>query len=173
MAEHTIRPKPPLPQRKSIRLTTYDYSTPGAYFVTICTHNRQCVLGEIVNGEMKPNRWGLIVAEELQRTVELRPYLHLDEHVVMPNHLHAILLLQPAKNERAVPLSEIIGSYKSFTTKRIRRLGFTSFAWQRGYYDHVIRGEKDLQRIREYVVNNPAKWEEDKNNPYRRVGAGR
>ncbi len=165
MKEQAMRP-----QRKSIRLATYDYSTPGAYFVSICTHNKQCVFGEIVDGEMKSNQWGLIVAEELRRTVELRPYLRLDEHVVMPNHVHAILFLQPAKNEKARSLGAIIGAYKSFAARRIRQMGFNSFAWQRGYYDHVIRGEKDLQRIREYVVNNPARWEEDRNNPYRRDG---
>lgn len=152
-------------RRQSIRLATHDYSTPGAYFVTICTYQRQCVFGTIVAGQMHPNQIGQIVAAELERSAKVRTGLLLDQYIVMPNHLHAIFILQPTPDERPNHRGNIVKRFKAEATKRIRQAGLPDFRWQRNYYDHVIRNEHDLQRVREYIINNPARWGEDINNP--------
>mgnify|MGYP001443214325 CR=1 FL=1 len=153
------------PRRKHLRLRTYDYSASGAYFVTICTHERRCLLGEIIEGKMLLNQLGEIVAEECRRLAGIRPHISVDMFVVMPNHVHIILFIDQTVDTEPMKLGQIVRLFKGRVVRRIRQSGYDLFSWQRGYYDHVIRGEKGLQRIREYVVNNPAKWEEDRNNP--------
>ena len=183
---------PDIHHRRSIRLQNYDYSTAGAYFVTICTFERECLLGDVVDGEMRLNDAGQIVREEWLRTAELRKNVILDEFVVMPNHFHAIIhihdnvgahCMRPGPNERAdikrahvgAPLrrrksgsiGSIIAGFKSAVTKRINQLRDNPGApvWQRNYYERVIRDDRELQSIQQYIVDNPGKWQDDENHP--------
>jgi REP element-mobilizing transposase RayT len=166
---------------ESARLKGYDYSSPGEYFVTICAGGKVECFGDVVDGEMNRNDVGEIVAEEWQRTQEIRKNVVLDEWVVVPNHFHGIVCIiehasvethcnaslqwknkfGPQKNN----LSSIIRGFKSITTKRIRANGHPEFSWQPRFYDHIIRDEKGLNAIREYIHNNPAQWEYDRNDP--------
>jgi REP element-mobilizing transposase RayT len=160
--------------RRSIRLKEYDYSNPGAYFITICTHNRKLYfekykkLKEIVNLEWLkiPNRY---------------PNVQLDEFIIMPNHIHGILMivgatLAVAQNKRAgarpaPTIDEIIGTFKSLCVNewlkdiKENRINVAGKFWQRNYYEHIVRDENSLNRIREYIMNNPLRWHLDKENP--------
>jgi putative transposase len=200
-------------RRRSIRLPGYDYAQPGVYFVTICTHDRECVLGEVVGGSASFSPFGE-VADECWRDLPSHfPGLLLDRFAVMPNHVHGIIVLggathaSPLRGDpRASPLrgdprastprvdpcadalrvdphasplpvgttahgprsgsvAAIVGSLKSATTRRVNRVRGTPGApfWQRGYYEHVIRDEGDLEKIRTYVAQNPISWELDEN----------
>ena len=163
--------------RRSIRLKGYDYSQAGAYFVTICTQNRELLLGEIVNGTMRVNPFGEIANACWDDLPRHYPYVKLDTFVVMPNHVHAIIGLaddaiagadfNPAPAGTRHGLAEIVRAFKTFSARRINILRNTlgTPVWQRNYYEHVVRDETDLNNIRQYVINNPVKWEEDKNNP--------
>ena len=168
-------------QRHSIRLKDYDYSQAGAYFVTICTHNKECIFGKVVNGEMVSNEYGRVVEEEWAKTAEIRKKVALDVSVVMPNHFHGILVIvdkcrgtvhrAPTLEQFAKPTSgslpTIVRYFKSAVTRRINDPRGTPYmaVWQRNYYEHVIRNEDDLDEIREYIVNNPLKWDLDSENP--------
>lgn len=162
----------------SIRLPWWDYSLAGWYFVTICTQDRRCVLGEIVEGETVLSPAGLVVEEEWRRTATIREHVRLDEFVIMPNHLHGILMFTggaektshrdvSTKKAKLKPdsLGSIIGQFKSVCTKRIRGSGFGPFGWQPRFYEHIIRDESSLENIRQYIVENPVKWELDTDNP--------
>jgi len=175
--------------RRSIRLKRYDYTQPGAYFITICTHNRQCLFGKVVNGEMLLNALGEIVRDEWRHTAEIRPNVGLDAFVIMPNHIHGVIVihadtrrgtLQRAPTiEQHVPTTEqfgkptsnsiptIIRLFKSAVTKRINEMRGTPGipVWQRNYYEHIVRNDGELNRIRKYIINNPLKWEFDHENP--------
>ncbi|CAG0943768.1 hypothetical protein ANRL1_01466 [Anaerolineae bacterium] len=183
--------------RRSIRLKGYDYTQAGAYFVTICGHNRECLFGEIVDGEMRVNEYGKIVVDEWTNTACVRANVELDEFVLMPNHMHSIIVLtgddvatndldvngvgasrrlapiteQLASTKRHAPspgsLGAIMAQFKSIVTKRINTLRGTQGApvWQRNYYENIIRNEKELERIRKYITNNPANWAADQENP--------
>ncbi|HEV8717686.1 MAG TPA: transposase [Candidatus Binatia bacterium] len=167
---------------ESTRLQTWDYRAAGWYFVTICTYGGICFFGDVVDGEVRLSEIGKIVAEEWQRAEQVRSYVVLDQWVIMPNHMHGIVVI----GNGAVPsvvetprrgvstalsrwkpnsLGSIIGQFKSVCTKRIWATGFRDFAWQSRFHDHVIRNEKSLNDIREYIINNPMKWELDKDNP--------
>ena len=161
----------------SLRLPWWDYSQAGWYFVTICTKDRQCVLGEIVEGSVVLTPGGQIVEEEWRRATTVRQHVELDEFVIMPNHLHGILVINEGQKKtshrdvstktslRSQSLGAIIGQFKSVCTKRIRGQGFPQFGWQRRFYEHIIRDERSLGNIRQYIVDNPAKWELDADNP--------
>ncbi|GLI32783.1 transposase [Desulforhabdus amnigena] len=173
--------------RRSIRLRGYDYSQAGAYFVTICTQNRECLFGEIVDGEMRLNTAGKIVADEWVKTEEIRNEIEMDEWVVMPNHLHGILVItgsgitphgegdrrcrgdQPVAptGPRPRSIGAVMAGFKSAVTKRINELRRTpgQKLWQRNYWEHIVRTETELNRIREYIWNNPAQWELDRLHP--------
>ena len=163
-------------RRRSIRLRGYDYAQSGAYFVTICAYHMACLFGEVVNGEVQLNEWGQIVDEEWRRTSEVRAYVSLDAFVIMPNHMHGIIVLDrrgdppgrpysqlPARGPAAGSLGAVVGQFKSQVTKRIRAsCGRRDvFIWQRNYYEHIIRNEADLARIRRYIAHNPARWMDD------------
>ncbi len=170
--------------RRSIRLREYDYSQPGAYFVTICTHGRVHLFGEVVGGEMHLSPWGEIVREEWFRTAEIRANVLLYDHefVVMPNHIHGIVRIVDVPvvgaQRRCAPtnsnrphvdpgsLGAIVRSFKSIVTRRINRLRGTIGApvWQRDYYEHIIRNERTLEIIRRYIVYNPLRWHLDRYN---------
>ncbi len=160
--------------RKSIRLKDYDYSQAGVYFVTICTHNRTCFLGDIINGEICLNDVGRIVESEWENTGGIRQNVIIDTYVIMPNHLHGILIIYESDVGATGPvaltnsLGSIIGQFKSVVTKKIRKSGIHHFKWQRNYFERVIRNEKELNRIREYIITNSLKWTEDKDNPTNR-----
>ena len=159
--------------RRSPCLRHFDYRQPGAYFVTICAHRQQCLFGTVKDGEVSLNRLGKIAAEEWRRTEELRALVELDFFIVMPNHIHGIIWIGHCEDQRgqearqpagsAGSLSAIVGQYKSVVTKRIRRLHRRPDLqiWQRSFHDHIIRNRSDLERIREYVIANPARWRDD------------
>jgi len=168
-----------LPYRRSVRLSTYDYSQPNAYFVTICTANRRCLFGTIVDDIMQLNAYGRIVEEEWLRIPQMRPAVSLDEFIVMPNHLHALVVIVKETNaagDRRSPrhgsgpssgsLGSMIGGFKSASTGRINQLrtGRTPI-WQRNYYEHVIRSEKAHESVGNYILANPTNWHCDRENP--------
>jgi REP element-mobilizing transposase RayT len=172
----------PRPNRRSIRLKEYDDSRPGANFVTICTHNRHCLFGEVADGEMRLNEWGEIVRHCWFEIAAHFPSVALDQYVVMPNHIHGIIVLMdlPVGATHASPLlhtrprgpqrqsiASIVGSFKSAVTKQINQQGGTSGTplWQRNYYEHIIRNEEALNRIRQYIHENPQCWVSDGENP--------
>lgn len=174
------------PQRKTPRLQGYDYAQEGAYFVTICTYERVPLFGDVVEGQMRLSALGKI-ADDLWGTIsEHRANVILDDHIVMPNHVHGILFIiepnsvQPpvgmrrassaefissslSKGAKRGTLSTIIGAYKSAVTRTINsQMGLRApIVWQDSFHDHIIRNEHSLNHIREYVQNNPARWAED------------
>lgn len=166
--------------RRSIRLKGYDYTQPGAYFVTICTYQRESLFGEIVDGMMVLNECGEIARDEWFKTAQIRAnvQLHQDEFVIMPNHLHGIIWIVGARRRRA-PTQEkfgkpvsgsiptIVRAYKSAVTRRINQILDSAGApvWQRNYYERIVRNDGELSAIRQYIQNNPQKWELDQDNP--------
>lgn len=160
--------------RRSIRLKDYDYTQNGAYFVTICTHERLCMFGQVVEGAMVVSEGGRIVTKEWEQTATVRSSVELDAFVVMPNHVHGILVITESvrATRRVAPtsttlqsgsLGAIIGQFKSTVTKRINHLPHPPDhrIWQCNYYEHIIRNEESLNHTRAHIVNNPAKWAED------------
>ncbi|MBR4878005.1 MAG: transposase [Rhodocyclaceae bacterium] len=160
---------PDIHHRRSIRLKNHDYAQPGAYFVTICTHNRACVFGDVVDGVMILNGAGALVWDEWLRLTARFPHLLPDAFVVMPNHLHGILAhagrVHPEAGGHVPTVGEMVRTFKAATARQIRQHGFDTFAWQRNYYEHVIRNEASLQGVREYIQNNPLQWALDSENP--------
>lgn len=193
---------PEIHKRRSIRLKDYDYSQSGAYFITICSWNRECLFGDIVDGKMRLNELGHVVEKEWLQTSVVRANVELYEFQIMPNHFHGIIVLNDnvgatrrvarfpetrrSAQEGAIhrialtkahtkdisgagpgSIGAIIGQFKSIATKRINAMRSNpgSPVWQRNYYEHIIRNEDEMNRIREYIINNPAKWSEDENNP--------
>ncbi len=150
---------------ESTRLKEWDYSSPGYYFVTICANKRECLFGEIIDRKMVMNEFGKIVQNCWDDLVNHYEWIQLDEFIVMPNHIHGILVIRSisTKNKKQQGLSEIIRALKSYSAKRINIKRNTPgvSVWQPRFYDHIIRDEDDLLMIREYIHNNPAKWEED------------
>jgi len=165
--------------RRSIRLKDYDYSQAGAYYVTIDVQNRVCLFGEILNYEMILNDIGEMVIEQWIALLERFPTIELDVYQIMPNHFHGIIVvIENMDNQIAVvenkrpTLGDIIGAFKSITTHEyilgVDNKNWPQFykrLWQRNYYEHVIRNEADLDRIRDYIQANPANWDEDEENP--------
>ena len=173
--------------RRSIRLQDYDYTQPGAYFITLVTWQREELFGQAVNGEMRLNEFGKIVREEWFKTAELRSNvaLHEDEFVVMPNHVHGIIWIvdvdgvgaqrrcaptkdrAPAKAIASNSIPAIVRAYKSAVTYRINTLRGTPSApvWQRNYYEHIVRDDKEFWATLNYIRDNPLKWQEDRENP--------
>lgn len=168
-----------LPVRKNIRLASRDYTAPGAYFITVVTHQRSCILSKVEKGRVVLTDIGLIVQEEWMRTSDLRPGVLIEQEffVAMPNHIHGLLWIlnengQPAtykpsfRNEisstlyGASSIPTIVGLFKSQVTKHSRQQQSDSSLqiWQRGYHDRFIRNENELRQIREYIQNNPSKW---------------
>ncbi len=177
--------------RHSIRLPNYDYSQPGAYFVTIVTWHRECLFGEVVDGEMKLNKFGLVAKEQWEKLPKRFPNIELGAFVIMPNHAHGNIVIVTGRgtaenlndsggeSSRRAPTREgfqkpvkgsiptIIRSYKSAVSYRINLIRGTQDVpvWQRNYYEHVIRNERDLQNKTDYIEANPLLWEEDDENP--------
>jgi len=183
--------KPERHRRRSIRLKGYNYSQAGAYFITICTQERECLFGQVIEGVMQLNEYGWIVHDEWVRTADVRPNVELDLFVVMPNHLHIIVVIHSHDCGRGVlqyaptscagttenqtsrlrspsqTIGAIVRGFKSASTKRINELRKTPGAavWQRNYFEHIIRDEESLHHIRQYIVENPLRWHLDRENP--------
>jgi putative transposase len=174
--------------RRSLRLRGFDYSQPGAYFVTSCVQERANLFGEIIDGAMRENEFGKIVAEWWMNIARHFPNVELDEYVVMPNHFHGIVVLpdgvvgagsprpegdsvkgagEPRHYNGIATLGQIMGYFKYQSTKQINSIRNTPGVpvWQRNYFEHVIRNEEDLTEIRAYVIDNPTKWDLDSENP--------
>jgi putative transposase len=210
------------PNRRSIRLRGYDYARAGAYFVTICVQNRECLFGDVVDGQMVLNDAGRMVQTVWDELPEYYPGVETDAFQIMPNHIHGIIVLVgagpracpidvesacPIDVESACPidvesresgqpqgveigqpqgveigqpqgvaptlsLPDVVHRFKTMTTKRyadgVKETGWSPFPgrlWQRNYYEHIIRNEDELDRIQEYIVVNPTRWESDRENP--------
>jgi len=197
---------PTIHHRHSIRLQGYDYSQAGAYFITICTQNRERLFGEIADGEMKMNDAGQMVQTVWDEMPNRFDGLELDRFVVMPNHIHGVIVL-PRRGESCIrpcicpiippgihsnppngystdhggeykirpygtlpgTVGRIFQAFKSITTHEytngVKQHGWLPFPgklWQRNYWEHIIRNESELNRIRDYVNNNPTEWESDR-----------
>lgn len=166
---------------ESTRLIGWDYSSPGIYFVTICTKNKKHFFGDIKNGIMILSDIGNIVHDEWMKTGTIRKCVNIDEFIVMPNHVHGIIQIKynniqnvgvdnPCRD--AMPgrlygkrstLGNIINQFKTICTKQIWKLGYKNFAWQSRYYDRIIRDETELYFVRQYIQNNPLNWDLDRN----------
>lgn len=154
-----------LPQRKPNRLPNFDYSSPGAYFITVCTKDHKCILGHIVGASIaRPptvqlSDYGRIVEKAIREIPEHYPAIAVDHYTVMPNHIHLLLQINTDENGRAMlapTVSVVVQQLKGAVSKRIGRS-----IWQKLFHDHVIRGEKDYLKIWEYIETNPARWKED------------
>jgi REP element-mobilizing transposase RayT len=155
--------------RRAMRIAGYDYAQPGWYFVTLCTQPREPLFGTLTQGKMQLSPAGDIVLDEWLLTDMVRNNVILDEFFIMPDHLHGIIVLTTADPDRAPSvgrvgrgsLGSIIAQFKGQTTKQINALRGSPGApvWQSSYYDHVIRDERDLERIRTYIANN--RWQEN------------
>ncbi|MEP1307584.1 MAG: transposase [Balneola sp.] len=175
-----------LPNRQSMRLQGYDYSRPGFYFITICVQNMKHIFGDVIDGKMHLNELGKI-ARDYWNTIDNRyPNTRVDAFIIMPNHVHGIIeIINPNpmvgaihesplplgndieiihKNRRKMLTPKIVGWYKMNTAKQINQTRQTpgTKIWQRNYYDHIIRNEKSLYRIREYIKQNPENWNKDR-----------
>lgn len=157
-----------LPKRKHPRLHHYDYGTAGAYFITICTQNRRCLLSRIVGrglapAEIRYTAYGQIAQEQLLLLEQRYPSLKIDQYVIMPNHIHAILLLEEVAGVNPRPtITDIVCAYKSLTTRQCKKAQPIDRLFQTSFYEHIIRGYEDYHEIAEYIVNNPKQWELDK-----------
>ena len=141
------------PSRKNPRLRQFDYSLPYYYFVTICTWEKRCLFWQ--SGAL--SEYGHIAKQGFEEMTVHFPDLVVDKYVVMPNHVHGIVILnRPTSN-----LSTAIGLYKSYVTKQIHRLDSHCRVWQTSFHDHVIRNQRDYERIWLYIEGNPARWKED------------
>jgi REP element-mobilizing transposase RayT len=186
-----MRYHPDLDRRRSRRLATWDYRDTGAYFVTICTHYREPLFGQFEGGDLVLNSFGWVVEQEWQSSADMRSEVSTDAFVVMPNHVHGIVWIQreptdtpgtnvgaqglaPLRPESLRPfempgrsLGSMVRGFKSAVTVRINTLRDRpgTPVWQRNYYDRIIRDDRELDRAREYILDNPRRWAEDKHNP--------
>jgi putative transposase len=179
--------------RRSIRLRGYDYATPGAYFVTICTQNRTCLFGDVLEDTIRLNDAGQMVRASWEQLPQRFPVLELDAYIVMPNHFHAIAMLidissldasgslevaqcmrsASRRGTQGLPtLGDMLGAFKSLTVgeyiRGVKQLGWTPFErrlWQYNYWEHIIRSEPELNQIRDYIQTNPACWISDQLHP--------
>jgi putative transposase len=160
--------RPVFPRRHNPRLRGYDYSSEGLYFVTICTHLRQPLLGEIIDGTMHLNQAGKAVEETSDRMFCSSE--EADTWIVMPNHLHGIVAIKNAddagETSKGTPLGRLIAVFKASSKKRINEIRQTpgSEVWQRNFYEHIIGSERAFARIVAYIHDNPMRWEDDPEN---------
>jgi len=181
--------------RRSIRLKGYDYTRAGAYFVTIVCQDRTCLFGKVVDGMMQLNDASRMVQTVRDEIPEYYPGVDVDASIIMPNHMHGIVVLfdpvgagrrnrpddrdhtRPAHPQGDAPtkvlsLPDVVHRFKMLTTKRytdgVKQMGWQQYnrrVWQRNYYEHIVRSEESLERIRNYILGNPALWDEDRENP--------
>ena len=194
--------------RRSIRLDGYDYAQPGGYFVTLCVQDRVCLFGNVVDGRMRLNRFGQVVAGRWRWLEQRYAHVRHDAWVVMPNHLHGIVVLTggdanrggnggrrssrggsrtaptttvnkptpdeptpdepaPAKSSKRKPLGRLIGAFKTVSTKRMNQMRDTpgERIWQRNFYERIVRDAREHARIRQYIRDNPRRWNADRYRP--------
>jgi putative transposase len=200
----SMKYNPEFHHRRSIRLKGYNYSQAGAYFVTVCAWNRECLFGKIANGEMILNEYGEIIMKYWNTIPSNFLHVETDEFIIMPNHVHGIVFVNNCRGEVSSPFSEIVAPNSKTETAPIQG-GETSEGgetpplrkttlgqivayfkyrsakcinqirnaqgkpiWQRNYYEHIIRDDRELYAIREYIGHNPSKWDEDEDNPNRK-----
>jgi putative transposase len=165
--------------RKYLRLPGFDYSTPGAYFITLNIHKRHQLFSICRDGNILLTDLGRIVEQEWQRTGQLNADVELDEYVIMPDHFHALIWLLDHDGRQSIPqwqslpqsqdyarklggpnarLSFLVNYFKSMVTRRAKRLQISEFRWQARFYDRIVRNEKELDRIRQYIRTNPERW---------------
>lgn len=176
---------PEIHHRRSIRLPGYDYTRADAYFVTICVYQRQCLFGDVADGEVVLNEYGLVVQQTWHDLPNHFQHIVLDQFIIMPNHLHGVIVfggdtsartsvrtsavgaqhaapLQCVQNPHVISgsLGAVVRSFKSAVTKRINTHRCTPGhpVWQRNYYEHVIRDDRDLVNTRQYITTNPTRW---------------
>lgn len=200
-------------RRISVRLKSCDYTGPAAYFITICTYEKECHLGEMRNGNLKFSPIGLKVRQVWREIPRHFNYIRLDQFIVMPNHIHGIVIQQRPFQTRDAnrellltgninednnmgqcrsaiydtrladnfystispkpgSLAVIVRTFKGVITRWCRLHGYNYFNWQRNYHEHVIRSNDELANIRQYIKNNPIKWDDDPENPINKEKAG-
>lgn len=160
--------------RRRLQLPHYDYASPRTYFLTICTYGRACLFGHIANGTMCLSAFGRIVEACWGERPAHYANAAFDSFVVMPNHLHGVLVLEETSCP-AHDFTEIVRGLKTFSARRVNEMRASPGKplWQREYYEHVIRNETALRKIRRYIEANPAGWDRDGDNPANiRTGAG-
>ena len=160
-----------LPKRKHPRLDNYDYGSTGAYFITICTQNRRCVLSRIVGRGLAPAEteeieytlFGRIAQRQLLLLEERYSHLTVDQYVIMPNHIHAVLVLdnETAGASPRPTIMDIVCAYKSLVTRECKRNGFEGKLFQTSFHEHIIRGREDYIEIAKYIYENPFRWRYD------------
>jgi putative transposase len=174
----------PETERKRLRLAEFDYRSAGFYYVTLCTQGRLCLFGEILNAKMLLNDAGKMIHDVWTNLPNHFPNIQLDSFVIMPNHFHAIVIIKEITDifrefgtaQRPSPtnasLSDIIRNFKTYTTwsyiNGVHENNWAPFEkklWQRAFYEHIIRNEASLLKIQQYIIDNPLKWKNDKENP--------
>jgi REP element-mobilizing transposase RayT len=161
-------------ERRSIRMNGYNYCSDGVYFVTTCTQYKENTFGLIDNKKVILNEFGVIARDEWIKTAQIRKNVILDKFIIMPDHMHGILIINNVGATGSVAhitlktklnshitlktksLGSIIGQYKSVVSKNLRKMGLKDFRWQRNYYERVIRNDAELFAIRRYILNNPS-----------------
>jgi len=144
-----------LPKRKANRLPDYNYSSSGAYFITICAREKQCIFGKGL--ELLPN--GRIVQQQMEKMAHFYTHVRVDKYVIMPNHVHLLLIVE-VESASHIAANHIVPQFVS-TLKRFSNKLAGDHLWQRSYHDHIIRDEEDYRRIWQYIDTNPVKWNED------------
>jgi putative transposase len=159
-------------ERKKLRLKDYNYSRVGYYYITICTQNRLCLFGAVSNKIMNLNDSGKMVYDVLIKFSKKFNSIFIDTFVIMPNHLHLIMVLTEECSAIKISLSTILQNFKTYTTncyiKGVKDFGWQPFEkrlWQRSFYEHIIRSDESLANIRQYIIDNPEQWEQDQENP--------
>ena len=176
-------------RRRSIRLQGYDYSQVGAYYITVCTRDRECLFGDVVNGQMKLNEAGKIIQSVWEGLPHFYEGIELNAFIIMPNHVHGVIVIwaqvgaihefplsaigksltivERVSDRRRMLLAKLVGRFKMVTAKQINALRGSSGQplWQRNYYEHVIHDGRSLNHIRQYIADNLVQWGFDRENP--------
>ena len=157
-----------LPIRKHPRLDNYDYSSTGAYFITICTQNRRCILSRVVGRGLAPaetkgieyTSFGEIAERQLLLLEDRYLHLEIDKYTIMPNHIHVIMIVKgdEAGASPRPTIIDIVCAYKSLTTRECKNNGFEGKLFQTSFYEHIIRGREDYEEIVKYIYENPMRW---------------
>jgi REP element-mobilizing transposase RayT len=148
-----------LPYRRSVRLKDWTYRD-ATFFITICAHEKRCLFGRVEADRVILSPLGKIVEREWRRSKEIRPDVIFDSHIVMPNHIHALVCVPAIKDEpsrRKRTLGSLVNGFKGAVTRAV-----VQRVWQRGYHEHVVRNERELALIRTYIYENPLRWAADR-----------
>lgn len=161
-----------LPNRQSIRLKNHDYSQEGVYHITVCTQNKLCLFGKNIDGEMQLNDVGKMIEQQWINISNRFSNVELDEYIIMPNHIHGIVMVNPyterAGTRPAPTIAMIVGTFKSYSMNEyilgVKNLHWPTFdkkIWQRNFHEQIIRNLVALDNIREYIKQNPMNWKKD------------